>query len=96
MESTTATLLERRDDVVDVPAHQAEVRIGRSRPKGVVVERGDHGCYARFLGKRLRQLRAELGLAEDGLDTSCLDLLDQGREIGGGRVLPDIGENDPD
>src|SRR6266550_1774238 len=54
MESTTATLLERSDDVVDVPAHQAEVGIGRSRPKGVVVERGDHGRNARFLGKRLR------------------------------------------
>src|SRR2546427_1919723 len=54
MESTSATLLERPDDVVDVPAHQAEVCISRSRPKGIVVQRGDHGCYARFLGKRLR------------------------------------------
>jgi hypothetical protein len=91
-----ATVLERGDDLVDIPAHQPEIGVGRGGPEGVVVEGRHHARDARLLGQRLSQLRVELGLAEDGLDVGGLDLLDESGQVGGGRILTNVLEDDPD
>src|SRR5712671_158932 len=85
-----------RHDLVDVPAHQAEIAVGRRRAEGIVVERRDDLRDPGFLGERLGQLRAELRLAEHGFDAGRLDLVDEGGEVRRRRLLSDVREDDPD
>ncbi len=51
---------------------------------------------AGLLGKRLRQLGAELRLREDSLDVRRLDRLDKRGELAARRLLADVGEDDTD
>ncbi len=73
-----------------------EVGVRRRRAEGVVVE-GRHDLLdAGLVGQGLGELRAELGLGEDGRDAGRLDLLDQRGQVGGRRLLADVAQDDAD
>ena len=82
---------------VDVPAHQAECRCrpasGRANLCTSVVTTV---VMPASLASVSASFGAELGLAEDGLDAGRLHLVDEGRQLGRRRFLPDVLEYDAD